>query len=84
MTKAIYSNPIFLEKLEKLYPIKNIEVLPLIVGARKGWYSEYREQIVGASDADVDDLIHKALRGGCIIHKQFNRVVWRSARKVHV
>lgn len=34
---AIYFSPTFLKELEQMYPNKNIEIMPLIVGAREGW-----------------------------------------------
>lgn len=82
--RAIYSTPTFLEKVEELYPGKEIKVLPLIVGARGGWCSDNQNiiQTIGATDAEVGDIIHTAIRGSCVIHKQFSREVWRSARRV--
>lgn len=83
--KAIYSEPAFLESVRSRYPGMEIKVCPLIVGARGGWCPENGEivQLLGMADSNIADLVHTAIRGGVIIHQQFNRLIWRRGRRAN-
>lgn len=79
---GIYSNPLFVERLQNMYPDKNIYVQPLIVGARGGWCPPNRFLVtrIGMSDACIKDIITTTMRGGCYTHRYFMKYVWRDRR----
>lgn len=76
---AIYSDVQFIEALKKLFPDKNIYILPFILGARGTWCKKNKDldYHLEFTKKLSKDLITTVLRGGIIIHKHFMKFVWR-------
>lgn len=77
--EATYSTTALLSKLASTYPQKAIYVLPLVVGARGTWCHKNKGVVerVGLGVRVIDDIIHTAMRGSWMTHRDFMKMIWR-------
>lgn len=77
--KVKHSEKPFLDSIQKTYHNTNIKVLPLIVGARRGWCSLNNDLIKELNEGEElnRDIILTSIKGGCIIHRNFMKKVWK-------
>lgn len=77
---AIYSTTPFIEEVKRIYPGKDIKILPYILGARGAWCHKNNEIVnhLGLSNSAARDLVTTVLRGGWMIHRHFMKAIWRT------
>ena len=78
-----YSNPLFLQALQRMYPDKSICVTALVIGARGTWFSGNQKisDILGLSKSTITALICGVINGSVLIHREFMRAVYARPRR---